>query len=524
MSKNNGSLPSSPSLLPPHYRASGVLLHVSSLPSPYGIGDLGPGAIAWLDRLAAAGQQWWQILPLGPTGMANSPYDPLSTFAGNLHLLSPEWMMEDGLIEASDCPPTHLPSERVDFEYVRATKPRLVEVAYANFQKHRSGPLRDDYERFLTEQGHWVNDFAMFIAIKEQQGGVSFYDWPEELARRDPDALENAKRQLADRMERARFGQFLFLRQWRRLKRHAVDLNIQILGDVPFFVSPDSSEVWAHPELFLLDERRRPKVVAGVPPDYFSETGQLWGNPVYNWDAMRRDDYRWWMDRLRALLTLVDSVRLDHFRAFAAAWHIPAGAPTAESGQWVPGPGAEFFIQAQYAFGKLPFIAEDLGLITEDVRRLRDAFHLPGMRVLQFAFDGDPENLFLPHMYNENTVAFTGTHDNDTTRGWFQSLPEKSRRLVRQHYGKPNLKVEEVAWELIATAWSSRAALAIAPLQDIFNLGTEARMNVPGQAAGNWSWRATDAMFEGDAFDRLRELTAETSRLSKTPLAAAGGR
>lgn len=496
-------------------------MHVSSLPSPYGIGDLGPGAVAWLDRLSAAGQRWWQILPLGPTGVANSPYDPLSTFAGNLHLLSPEWMIEDGLVEPSDCAALDAPGDRVDFDHVRRTKPQLVKIAFANFQSHRTGPLREEYERFLAAQSHWLDDYAMFIAIKEQQGGACFYDWPEHFARRDRSAIESAKQHLAPRIERARFGQFLFFRQWRRLKRHAVDRNIQILGDLPFFVSPDSSEVWAHPELFLLDQRRRPAVMAGVPPDYFSKTGQLWGNPVYNWDALHRDDYRWWMNRLRALLTLVDSVRLDHFRAFAAAWHVPAGAPTAESGQWVPGPGADFFIQAQYSLGKLPFIAEDLGLITEDVRRLRDAFHLPGMRVLQFAFDDDPDNLFLPHTYNENTVAFTGTHDNDTTRGWYESLPEKSRQLVRKYLHQAELKPEDAAWELIRAAWSSRAALAIAPLQDILNLGTEARMNVPGQAAGNWGWRATDAMFEGDHFDRLADLTSGTSRLSKTPLAAA---
>lgn len=522
MSENHGS--KSPSLLPPNYRASGVLLHVSSLPSPYGIGDLGPGAVAWLDRLSAAGQRWWQILPLGPTGMGNSPYDPLSTFAGNLHLLSPEWMIEDGLLQASDCQLDDFPEDRVDFDRVRVVKPRLVEIAWSNFQNHRTEGLRDDYEQFLAKQSHWLDDYALFIAIKEQHGGICFFDWSEEFARRDRTAIESAEQHLRPRIERARFGQFLFFRQWRRLKRHAADRNIQILGDLPFFVSPDSSEVWAHPELFLLDERRRPAVAAGVPPDYFSATGQLWGNPVYDWEALHRDDYRWWMDRLRALLTLVDSVRLDHFRAFAAAWHVPAGAPTAELGHWVPGPGADFFIQAQYALGKLPFIAEDLGLITDDVRRLRDAFHLPGMRVLQFAFDGDPDNLFLPHMYNENTVAFTGTHDNDTTRGWFESLPEESRELVREYLRRPELRLEEVAWELIKTAWSSRAALAITPLQDILNLGTEARMNVPGQAAGNWTWRATDAMLRSDAFDRLADLTADTDRLCKTPLAAANGR
>ncbi|WP_164101309.1 4-alpha-glucanotransferase [Candidatus Laterigemmans baculatus] len=510
MSENQN--PQTPALLSPNDPAAGVLLHVTSLPSPYGIGDLGPAAIAWVDRLADAGQRWWQILPLGPTGLGNSPYDPLSTFAGNLHLLSPDWLIEDGLLEPSDCERVDHPTHYVDFDRIRVIKPRLAELAWKNFQSHGSTALREAFAAFCGAQAHWLNDYALFIALKERFSGASFYSWPHEFVRRDPDVIAQARQELAPRIEQARFGQFLFFRQWHRLREHAARRNVRILGDLPFFVSHDSSEVWAHPELFLLDANRQPLVAAGVPPDYFSATGQLWGNPIYDWNAMQRNEYRWWMNRLRALLTLVDAVRLDHFRAFAAAWHVPAGAPTAETGKWVPGPGADFFVQAQYTFGRLPFIAEDLGLITDDVRALRDAFHLPGMRVLQFAFDGDPDNLFLPHMYDENTAVFTGTHDNDTTRGWYAELPEKSRKLVRETLDRPDLDADEVAWALIETAWSSKAGLAIAPLQDLLNLGSDARMNIPGLAAGNWSWRVTEEMLDDQVFERLHELTRRTGR------------
>jgi 4-alpha-glucanotransferase len=322
---------------------------------------------------------------------------------------------------------------------------------------------------------------------------------------------------LAGQIEQVWFAQFLLFRQGRRLKEHARAKGVRLIGDLPFFVSPDSSDVWANPELFLLDERQRPRFVAGVPPDYFSAQGQLWGNPVYDWDALRRTGYRWCIDRLRALLAHVDAIRLDHFRAFAAAWHVPTGAPTAQSGQWVPGPGAEFFNVVQRELRGLPFIAEDLGLITPDVCALRDQFRVPGTRVLQFAFDGHPDNPYLPDNYIPNTVVYTGTHDNPTTREWYEELPDAQRRTFWSHLKRPEGQSSDAAPALMQLAWSSAAALAIAPLQDVLNLGTEARMNVPGRAEGNWRWRCTEDMLTPAAFQWLHDLTKTSNRAPAKP-------
>jgi 4-alpha-glucanotransferase len=332
--------------------------------------------------------------------------------------------------------------------------------------------------------------------------------------RRDPPALDAARRELAGSIDRCRFGQFLLARQGAQLRDYAHQRGVRLMGDMPFFVSPQSADAWANPELFLLDDQCRPRVVAGVPPDYFSATGQLWGNPVYDWNALRQTRYRWWVDRLRTLLDQVHVIRLDHFRAFTAAWHVPVSAETAESGQWVPGPGADFFEVAREAFGGLPFVAEDLGLITDDVRQLRDQFQLPGMRVLQFAFDGDPYNAFLPRYYVSNAVVYTGTHDNDTTRGWYAKLPREQQAGVWRYLEQPEGGEDQVAWALLQLAWDSRAALAIAPLQDVLNLGSEARMNVPGKPEGNWSWRASASQLAGAAFSRLADLTAAAGRRS----------
>ena len=328
-----------------------------------------------------------------------------------------------------------------------------------------------------------------------------------------PKALAKARRDLANQVDQVCFAQFLLFRQGARLENHARAKGVRLIGDLPFFVSPDSSDVWANPELFLLDDQRRPRFVAGVPPDYFSAQGQLWGNPVYNWEALRQTGYRWCIDRLRALLAHVDVIRLDHFRAFAAAWHIPAGAPTAQSGQWVPGPGADFFNAVKKELGGLPFIAEDLGLITADVCALRDQFQVPGTRVLQFAFDGNSDNPYLPHNYVSNAVVYTGTHDNPTTRGWYEELPPYQRQNLWHYLNSPQRDSREIAWDLIRLAWSSPAALAIAPLQDVLNLGAEARMNVPGRAEGNWSWRCTEELLSAADFHWLRDLTRSSNRL-----------
>jgi 4-alpha-glucanotransferase len=497
-------------------RASGLLLHVTSLPSRYGVGDFGPAALAWIDRLAAAGQSWWQSLPLGPTGYGNSPYQPLSSLAGNGLLVSPDWLMEDGLLQSSDCQLQSFPETEVDYNAVVPFKYQLLEKAWANFQAGSRADLRVDYEQFCNDQAHWLNDYALFRALKAKFGGAYYLEWPKELVEREPPALDAARRELADQVGLACFVQFLLYRQADRLKACAHDKGVKLIGDLPFFVSPDSSDVWANPEVFLLDEHRRPRFVAGVPPDYFSAQGQLWGNPVYNWDALRSTGYGWWVGRLRALLTHVDVIRLDHFRAFAAAWHVPAGARTAEVGNWIPGPGAEFFNTVERELGALPFIAEDLGMITPDVYALRDQFHLPGMRVLQFAFDGHTDNPHLPQNYASNTVVYTGTHDNPTTRGWYEDLSDDQRQNLWKYLKRPTGAIADAAPALMELAWSSQAMLAMAPLQDLLNLGKEARMNVPGRTEGNWRWRSTENMLNDPAFEWLGALTNSSKRLGMT--------
>jgi len=493
-------------------RASGMLLHVTSLPSAYGIGDLGPSAMSWIDRLHDAGQAWWQSLPLGPTGYGNSPYQSLSSFAGNVLLISPDGLISDGLLRASDCT-YEFSSGLVDYSSVIPFKHRLLEKAWTYFRAGERKDLQPAYDEYCAKETHWLEDYALFRALKAKHRDAYYLEWPPELVQRRPNALSAARRELASEIDRVRFAQFLLFRQAERLKEHAHAKGVRLMGDLPFFVSPDSSDVWANPELFLLDEQRRPRFVAGVPPDYFSAQGQLWGNPVYNWDALRATGYQWSIDRLRALLTHVDAIRLDHFRGFAAAWHVPAGASTAQSGQWAPGPGAGFFQAVQKELGHLPFIAEDLGIITPDVRALRDEFQVPGTRVLQFAFDGHPDNPYLPGNFVPNSVVYTGTHDNATTREWYEDLPDDQRRNLWSYLKRTPGESSEVAAVLLGLAWSSVAALAIAPLQDLLNLGREARMNVPGRPDGNWSWRVSENMLSDAAFQLLRELTEGSKRL-----------
>jgi 4-alpha-glucanotransferase len=505
-----------PTRLPPFpdgYRAAGVLLHVTSLPSRYGIGDLGPGALAWIDRLHESGQRWWQALPIGPTGYGDSPYQALSSFAGNGLLLSLDWLIEDGLLRPSDCAGRTFPADAVDYAAVIAFKQALLDTVWARFRAGARPDLTAAFEEFGRDQAYWLDDYALFRALKAQHGGAYYLEWPVELVRREPAALARARKELADRIDAIRFVQFLLLRQGQRLTAYAHARGVRLIGDLPFFASPDSSDVWANPDLFLLDERRRPRFVAGVPPDYFSADGQLWGNPVYDWDALRRTSFRWCLDRLRVLLTHVDAIRLDHFRAFAAAWHVPAAASTARAGHWVPGPGAEFLEVARRELGGLPFIAEDLGLITPDVTALRDRFRLPGSRVLQFAFDGLSDNPHLPDNYAANMVVYTGTHDNPTTRGWFEELPDEQRANVWSYLKQAPGRSEDVTWELIRLAWSSPAALAIVPLQDVLNLGPEGRMNLPGQAGSNWRWRCTEEMLAAPALRELGHLTKAAHRL-----------
>ena len=400
---------------PAAYHSSGLLLHVTSLPSPYGIGDLGPTAFSWVNCLHDAGQRWWQSLPVGPTGYGNSPYQSLSSFAGNTLLISPEGLIADGFVKASECD-HQFPDGAVDYEAVTEFKRPTAGCCVGGVQTRCAQGFGARYQEFCRKNQSWLSDYALFRALKARYSNASYLEWPEDLVKRRPAAIAEAKRELADQIERVSFSQFLLFRQAEQLKHYAHSKGIGLIGDLPFFVSADSSDVWANPEFFLLDEHRRPRFVAGVPPDYFSAEGQLWGNPVYNWDALRATGYRWWIDRLRALLDHVDVIRLDHFRGFAAAWHVPAGAKTAQTGNWVPGPGDTLFHEVEAEIGRLPFIAEDLGIITPDVKALRDGFRIPGTRVLQFAFDGHADNPYLPRNFVTNTVVYTGTHDNATTR------------------------------------------------------------------------------------------------------------
>lgn len=511
------SQPESRSFLSPDYRGAGVLLSVTSLPSPYGIGDLGSATRNWVDQIHAAGQSWWQILPLGPTGYGNSPYQPLSSFAVNWLLISPGDLIADGLLQKTELSSMSFTMSEVNFDAVQLFKQRLLETVWSHFHERATFDLKHAFEKFCHEQKDWLEDYALFQALKSRSHDACYLEWPTELVRRKPAALDQARRELTHEMDQLCLAQFLVFRQLKSLKEYAHKRGVRLIGDLPFFVSPDSSDVWANPELFLLDDELRPRFVAGVPPDYFSDQGQLWGNPVYDWDAIGQTRYRWCVDRFRALLDHVDLIRLDHFRGFAAAWHIPNGAPNALAGEWVPGPGSAFFSAVQNDLGLLPLIAEDLGIITPDVSALRDQFNLPGTRVLQFAFDGSPDNPYLPKNYVSNTVVYTGTHDNDTTRGWYEALTENEQKFVCESLQRPPIQSQEITSVLLDVAWSSVAALAVAPLQDVLNLQSNARMNVPGHADGNWRWRCTADMLNEPAFESLRELTVKTTRLPENP-------
>ncbi|MCE9533566.1 MAG: 4-alpha-glucanotransferase [Planctomycetes bacterium] len=487
-------------------RGAGVLLHPTSLPSPYGIGDLGPAAHAWVDTLARARQSWWQILPLGPTGFGDSPYQCFSAFAGNVFLLSPELLIRDGLINAHDVAGHYFSDEKVEYGRVIPYKLGLLRRAWENFRAGQVPWMREAFSVFCSENREWLDDYALFMALKDARRGASWTTWPRELMRTSGDSklIEFTRQELTEEVGLHQFGQYLFFRQWNALREHARARGVRIIGDIPIFVSPDSADVWANPKLFLLDASMRPKVVAGVPPDYFSPTGQLWGNPLYDWKAMRATSYRWWVARLRATMDMVDLVRLDHFRGFCAAWHIPYGEATAVNGRWVPGPGTEMFSFLQKELGGLPLIAEDLGEITPDVNEMRDHFQLPGMKILQFAFDG-PANPFLPHNYsNSNWVVYTGTHDNDTTRGWFHTLSDHERWFYGRYTCRDG---NDISWDLIRMGWSSPAVLAVAPAQDILDYGTDCRMNFPGKPDGNWQWRMNPGAFSDHIVHRLGELT-----------------
>jgi len=491
-------------------RSSGVILHPTSLPGPYGIGDLGPAAYRWLDWLAESGCTYWQVLPLGPTGYGDSPYFCFSAFAGNPYLVSPQLLAAEGLLERSalaDRP--RFPGGRVDFAQVIPWKLGLLDAAHRRFRADPPGECAARYSAFRRAQAGWLDDYALFMALKEAHGGGHWDRWPDPIRHRRPAALAGARASLAQEAERQAFRQFLFFNQWGRLRRRARRLGLRIMGDAPMYVAGDSADVWAHPDLFLLDRDLRPRAVAGVPPDFFTEAGQLWGNPLYRWERHAADGYAWWISRLRALLDLADLVRIDHFRAFVDYWEVPAGAPTAAAGRWRPGPGAAFFTAAEQALGGLPIVAEDLGELHPGVPALLAEVGLPGMKVLQFAYDGDPDNPFLPEHHPENCVVYTGTHDNDTTVGWYRSLPAAARTRVRAALGGDGRRIN---WRLITRAWESPAFLAVAPMQDLLGVGSEGRMNTPGSFGGNWTWRMPPGAARRRIQQRMADLNHRTRR------------
>jgi 4-alpha-glucanotransferase len=487
-------------------RSGGILLHPSSLPGPYGIGDLGPQAYHFVDWLASTGCKLWQVLPLGPTGYGDSPYQCFSAFAGNPYLISVEALIEDGLLTQADV--ADMPSfntSRVDYGQLIPWKLGVLEKAFSRLAS-ASEEFRKKFNVFRTENASWLEDYALFMSLKEANGGGAWSDWNEALRQRKPSTMQAARQEHAETILRYSFYQFLFFRQWNKLQGYAHEKGIKIIGDIPIFIAYDSADAWAHPELFFLGKDSLPTVVAGVPPDYFSATGQLWGNPLYRWDVHKKSGYAWWLERFRSVLNFVDVVRLDHFRGFAGYYEIPYGAPTAEKGQWMTGPGKDFFETVSERLsssenGTLPIIAEDLGVITPDVVELRDAFHLPGMKILQFGFTS-PSDPFLPHNYTRNCVAYTGTHDNDTAMGWYKSAPEAERKFALRYL---NSDGTDFAWDLICAVWSSVAVYALAPMQDLLSLGTEARMNFPSRLGGNWEWRMKEADMSEDLARSVRE-------------------
>lgn len=491
-------------------RSSGILLHPTSLPGEFGIGDIGPQAWQWIDFLSSTGCALWQVLPLGPTGYGDSPYQCFSAFAGNPYLISPQALLKKeshygvALLDPNDLVDHPIfPDERVDFGRIIEWKLGVLDRSYNRFENQAPPELIEELESFKEANATWLDDFALFMALKEAHRWKSWVTWEPALRDRDANVLKNFRKEFDVAIRRHIYRQFIFFRQWIALKAHIHKAGIKVIGDIPIFVAHDSSDVWAHPELFYLDKQGMPTVVAGVPPDYFSPTGQLWGNPLYRWDVHKDDGYAWWIDRISTVLETVDIVRLDHFRGFAGYWEVPSDAKTAEEGRWVPGPGVDFFHTIRQALGELPIIAEDLGVITPDVVEMREKFGLPGMKILQFAFEGGPKDPFLPHNYPRNCVVYTGTHDNDTALGWYERMGETERDFYQRYLDRDG---SDVSWDLIRAVWSSVAMFGVAPMQDFLSLGNEARMNYPGKPSGNWTWRMSSESLTDSLKDRIQEI------------------
>jgi len=494
-------------------RSSGILLHLTSLPGPFGIGDMGPRAYRFADFLAQTRQTFWQILPLTPTNRKydHSPYHSPSAFAGNPLLISPERWVEDGFLEetdlgtAPDCPP-----DRVDFAEAAAYKQKLFKLAYDRFRARNAD---DEFQRFCHRNAAWLNDFVLFEALKSHYGGDPWYEWPAEFRDRDSSALDAVRAELSESLQELKFLQYMFYRQWHDLRRYCRQKHIQIIGDIPIYLPHDSADVWIHPELFKLNEDKRPFVVSGVPPDYFSETGQLWGHPIYCWDTLQKKDYAWWIQRLGHQLDLVDVVRIDHFRGLVAYWEVPAFEKTAMNGEWIPVPVDDFMNTLLKHFACLPIIAEDLGTITPDVREIISRYGLPGMRVLLFAFGEDfPTGAFLPHNHVKHSIIYTGTHDNNTVKGWFETEASAQEKERLYRYLGRRISATEIAGEMVRLAMMSIADTAVIPMQDLLGLGAEARMNNPSKTKGNWYWRLDKDPITQGMTDRLREMTETYGR------------
>ena len=491
-------------------RSFGVLMHPTSTPGPYGIGDMGSGLYEFIDFLHKSGAKLWQIMPLGPTGYGDSPYACFSAMAGNPLLISPDLLRKEGLLSASDLKAVPcFPRECVDFGPVINYKYSLYKKAFARFRElSEKEAIAVDYKKFCTgaDSKIWLDDFALFMALKEKNNGAVWNTWAPSLVKRQSSALAKAGVELAESVNFHKFLQYLFMKQWLAVKKYANERGISIVGDIPIFVAYDSSDVWGHPEIFHLDAAGKPTVVAGVPPDYFSETGQLWGNPLYRWDELAKSDFEWWVLRVKEVLKMVDIIRIDHFRGFEGCWEVPAGEPTAVKGRWVKTRGREMFKALKSRLGDLPIIAEDLGVITPEVESLRDDFGFPGMKILQFAFSADTKNAYLPHNFDKNCVVYTGTHDNETTLGWFKALPEGIKKRVIE-YSSGNAR--SIHDDFIKMAISSVAVFAIVPLQDILGLDNRARMNTPGKASGNWGYR----YLEGELISRVEKRLAKLCEL-----------
>jgi 4-alpha-glucanotransferase len=494
-------------------RASGILLHPTSLPGPFGAGDLGANAYLFVDWLAAAGQTWWQVLPLGEIGPGNSPYMSSSAFAGNVLLIDLAELAHQGWLEEADLTPhPEFRHDRVNFALQAPYRLERLRRAAQRFFASSDETMRRAYDDFCLVECEWLNDYARFMTIAEQQEWRNWNLWPAQLANREPQALILLEAVFIDKINFWKFCQWCFSRQWILLKTYANQHGVKLIGDVPIFVALQSADVWAHRELFELDEAGFPTVVAGVPPDYFSKTGQLWGNPLYRWDVHESTGFSWWIMRLQFALTSFDQVRIDHFRGFAEYWEVPAAETTAINGRWMPGPGARLFSAFEAAFPHLPVIAEDLGVITSDVAELRDMFALPGMRILQFAFAEDRTNHFLPHNYIVNSVAYTGTHDNDTMTGWWNTASDKEKSFAQDYFGT---EVLDIPWDMMSALSASVANTVIFPMQDVLCLSGEHRMNYPGRAMGNWEWRFSWDQVQPWKTMKLEEITASNDRIRR---------